>query len=336
MAVDALLSEGTNLSALKEYVCESEVRVQHLAVFLHRTSRRDDMRQSALAGVREPEVLRDVIEVLGPSFGPVEWGGYITLGMEMSELLRVLIAQLGTLAGDDTERAFRELIDNPRLGRWRDRLNEAHERQRVVHRDASYRHPSIEEVQRTLGRGAPANAADLAALLQDRIADVSADVRGDSSNMWRQFWSDDRQRFPTEPKHEDSCRDALLAHLKERLPVEVDPAPEGRYAADNRADIRATCSGFNVPIEIKKNSHPDLWTAMRRQLMGKYTTNPATSGYGIYLVMWFGANKTKTPPDGHRPDTPEALRQRLEQELTPDETRKISVIVMDVTKSARK
>lgn len=75
-----------------------------------------------------------------------------------------------------------------------------------------------------------------------------------------------------------------------------------------------------------------LWPALRKQLVGKYTTDPATSGYGIYLVLWFGTTATRTPPDGRRPDTPEALKTKLEQELTADEARKISVIVMDVTK----
>lgn len=332
LAVDALLSGPANLKPLKAYVGANEVRVRHLAEFLRRTSRRNEARQSVLAGVRDPGVLRDAIEILGPSFGPVRRGGWITLGMEMSELVSSLIEQLGTLAGDDTDRSFTELIDDPRMERWRDRLTEAHERHRVINRDASYRHPGIDEVQRTLGRGAPSNAADLVALLQDRLADISADVRGGNDNPWRNYWSDDRHRPPTEPKHEDSCRDALLADLKKRLPIEVDAAPEGRYAADNRADIRASCSRFNVPVEIKKNSHRDVWSAMRRQLIGKYTTDPATSGYGIYLVLWFGASVTKIPPDGDRPANPEALQQRLEQELTPVEARKISVIVMDVTK----
>ncbi len=333
LAVDALLSGRANLKPLKEYVIQNEVRVRHFAEFLRRTSRRDNMRRSVLAGVREPEVLKDAIEILGRSFEPVEWGGTITLGMEMSELLAVLIAQLSTLAGDDADRAFSDLIDDPRLVRWHDRLVSAHERQHVVHRDALCRHPGVSEVQRTLSHGAPANAADLSALLQDRIADIAAAVRGGNDNPWRNYWSDDRSRPPTKPKHEDSCRDALLGDLKERLrPVGVDATPEGRYAADNRADIRASCSEFNVPIEIKKNSHPDLWTAIHRQLIDKYTIDQATSGYGIYLVLWFGADETKTPPDGKRPDTPEALKHRLEQGLTPDEARKISVIVMDVTK----
>ena len=335
LTVDALLSAGPSLQSVKRYirVKNTEVRVRHLAEFLRRTSRNDDMRRSVLADVREPEVLRDAIEILGPSFGPVQWGGgYVTLGMEMSDLLGTLIEQLGTIAGDDADRAFTELTNDPRMARWRDRLTWAHERQRVVNRDASYRHPSIDEVQRTLNNGVPACAADLAALLQDRIADVSADLRGGNDDPWQEYWNVDQHGRPTDARPENVCRNALVRDLRSRLRGSVTLDPEARYAAETRADIRASCSGFNVPVEIKKNSHRDLWSALRRQLIDKYTASRATSGYGIYLVLWFGANETKTPPDGKRPNTPEELRQRLARELTPDEARKISVIVLDVTK----
>lgn len=335
LTVDALLSVVPSLQPVKEYVSakNTEVRVRHLAEFLHRTSHRDDMSRSVLAGVRDPEVLQDAIEILGASFGPVEWGGgYITLGMEMSELMGILIEQLSALAGDNAVEALESLVDNPGLMHWRDRLTAARERQRVVHRDASYRHPSIDQVQRTLSGGAPTNAAALAALLQDRIADIAADLRGGDSNPWRQFWNVDRYGRPTEPRPENPCRDALVDELRSRLPPEVTVAPESRHASETQSDIGAWCSGFKVPIEIKKNSHPDLWTAIRTQLIDMYTTDPTTSGYGIYLVLWFGTGETKTLHDGKRPDTPEDLRRWLEQKLTPDEARRISVVVLDVTK----
>ena len=101
---------------------------------------------------------------------------------------------------------------------------------------------------------------------------------------------------------------------------------------EKRSDIRAAFGGFNVPVEIKKNSHRDLWSALRNQLINRYTTDPSTSGYGIFLVLWFGADRTTRPPSGRRPTTPQELRQRLESQLAPDEKRKISVIVINVTK----
>ena len=77
----------------------------------------------------------------------------------------------------------------------------------------------------------------------------------------------------------------------------MDAQPEGRYANDTRADIRVACNDFHVPLEIKRHYHPKLWTAARDQLIAKYTANPATGGYGIYLVLWFGETKApRTPP----------------------------------------
>ena len=80
----------------------------------------------------------------------------------------------------------------------------------------------------------------------------------------------------------------------------VDSVKEPR-AGETRADIEAICAGFNVPVEIKKNSHPELWSALRTQLIAGYTNDPATGGYGIYLVLWFGADKTTRDADGTRP-----------------------------------
>ena len=52
--------------------------------------------------------------------------------------------------------------------------------------------------------------------------------------------------------------------------------PEGHYAESKRADIRVFHGGFNVSVEIKKSSHQDLWSAIRNQLIAKYTRDPAS------------------------------------------------------------
>ena len=180
----------------------------------------------------------------------------------------------------------------------------AEEQQIVLLRNASYEHPSVEAVQRTLNGGLPANAADLAALLNDHFSGIAVDIKGSNSDLWRQFWDENEYRHPTELRHEDTCRDALLAMLQARLPSDVDAAPEGHYASDKRADIRVSYGGFNVPIEIKKDSNPHLWSALRKQLVQQYTTDPATSGHGIYLVLWADGNKIRPKPDGNHPAYP--------------------------------
>ena len=69
-------------------------------------------------------------------------------------------------------------------------------------------------------------------------------------------------------------------------------------------------------------------------MIAQYVRDPATDGHGIYLVFWFGETdgcRTPPPATGTRPGDPEALRMRLEESLTPDEARKISVRVIDVS-----
>ena len=115
---------------------------------------------------------------------------------------------------------------------------------------------------------------------------------------------------------------------------DADVQPEVRYADDKRADLRVSCRDFQIPIEIKKNGHPRLWSALRDQLIARYTRDPATEGYGIYLVLWFGErdrHRTLPPASGTRPAGPDALRQRLAAELTREEARKVSVCVIDVS-----
>ena len=340
LVVDAALSPVPGLPRLKDFVGDDEARVRHLAEFLRNQaefvqwSGRDRVCSvlSVLSRSREPATLRVLIEILGPLFAPTEWGGYISTAQRISAFLMSVIGQLASLPGSEAREALSGLVEDTRLASWHGHLEQARERQRVIHRDASYTHLTIEQVQRTLQNRRPANAADLAALLVDRLADIHDEIRGGSTDSWRDFWNEDSHGRPTESKSENSCRDAILRGLRACLPPEVDASREGSYAAGTRADIRAASDGFNVPVEIKKNSHDDLWSALRTQLIGRYTTDPATSGHGIYLVLWFGADATKTSPAGTCPATPEELQEQLEQELTAGESRLISVIVIAVTR----
>ena len=233
--------------------------------------------------------------------------------------------------------ALRRLASDDTLHRWRDQLRDARDRQAVISRDSFYRRPELDQVRATLDNLAPANAADLAALALHRIDEVARSIRHANTNDWCQYWNEDEYGRPTGPKREESCRDALLSHLERLLPAEVEAQPEGRYAADRRADIRLSCSGFHVPIEIKKQSHADLYRAARDQLVSKYTRDPATGGHGIFLALWFG-DPEKTPLDdtATRPDSAEQLQQRLEaclaRQLPPQQLRKIAVRVIDVSK----
>ncbi len=129
----------------------------------------------------------------------------------------------------------------------------------------------------------------------------------------------------------------MLSDLQERLGrLGIDAQREGSYAEDKRSDIRVSYGGFNIPVEIKRSCHRDVWTAIRRQLVAKYTRDPGAAGYGIYLVFWFGDTETCRPTkcEGWTPQTAEDLRSRIEQSFDDQERQLIAVCVVDVSTPA--
>ena len=201
-------------------------------------------------------------------------------------------------------------------------------------RESEYRHCDLGRVIKTLENRGPANVGDLAALVLDNLTELSKKIRDGSTSDWRQHWNVDSYNRPTYPKPEDACRDAVLSDLQQLLiGLGVDAQREGTYAEDNRADIRVSFDGFNVPVEVKRSCHADLWTAVREQLVAKYTRDPGAEGFGIYLVFWFGdSNKCRpTAFNGQMPDSADDLRQKLEQSLSDHERNLIFICVVDVS-----
>lgn len=314
---------------LENFVKGSEGRIRRLADFFSSGQRV----QFSFDQMKIP-VLEFLIRLVGNTVGPYEWvgaDGAVTAAKNSSDLVNNLIQHLAASSDNAAGNSLQTLRSDPELSRWHYFLSRARDAHRVIRRDAHFRHPGIDRVCRTLNGGSPAHAADLSALVVDRLDEIGEQIRTSNTDDWRKYWNEDRYGRRDSPKHEESCRDAMLSDLRLRLPQGVDAQPEGQYAGDTRADIRVSCRDFQVPVEIKKNGHSDLWRACRAQLIKQYTRDPATDGYGIYLVFWFGSHLTQRVPSGRRPASPQELREHLEETLTEDERRKISIKVIDVS-----
>ena len=249
-------------------------------------------------------------------------------------LLSAWLDRLAKKPGAKAADALETLANAPELAAWRHDILEARDQQVVLRRVHLHQIPTADEVRKVLQDGQPANPADLLALLVARLEQLATEIRDGNTNGWRQYWNVDSHGRPEGPRPEPFCRDALLSALRNRFPtgVNVDAQPEAQYADGKRSDIRVACAGHAVPVEIKKNTHPKLWSAINDQLIDQYTRAPESGGHGVYLVLWFGVRYTKTvPPSGRRPKTPKALRERLVGELAPDQRRKIKVVVVDVS-----
>ena len=330
LAAGVLLAPGKYLKPLEDLVGGRETRIRQLAAFLccgdGLPSLLDDLPVSSL---------KLFVGLLGRSFQPHASDGFVVPTIEGSAKVELMIQQLANWPGQDATQALEDLSADPAFRLWRGMLDRSLDAQRVIHRDAAYRHPDVDQIRRTLSNQAPANPSDLAGLVLERLNELAGRMRTGNTDDWRQYWNEDSYGKPQSSKHEDSCRDALLSDLRARLPEGVDAQPEGQYAGDKRADIRIAHKNFNVPVEIKKSTHPDLWSAARNQLIAKYTSDPATRGYGVYLVFWSGESDCQPPPSGPRPSTAEELRRRLQATLTDDEARKISICVVDVSPAGK-
>ena len=310
------------LARLAEQVGASETQAASLATFFSSS----EQVPWVTANLDEPAI-EFLVRTIGRSFEPVAKDGVITIREEASDRVRQLITQLSGSPEPAASEALQKLWSDPELRKWQPFLEYARNAQRVVRRDASYRPPTPTRVMAALANGPPASAADLRELVLDRLERITEELRTTNTNPWEQFWNEDTKT----PRHENTCRNALLELLRPRLPNGCDGQPEGQYAADRRADIRIASGKWNVPVEIKKNSRRDVWSAVRNQLLPRYTNDPATEGLGIYLVLWFGSEQTARLLGNRRPATPDEMRNRLLANLAPEERRRAAVIVMDVT-----
>ena len=259
----------------------------------------------------------------------------VTPEMNAADRVRDCIEQLASISTEDASRALEALSSDDDLRPWRSLLMDAAYRQEAARREAEFAYGDPARVLETLASGAPANVADLAALILEHLNEIARTIRNGNTSDWKQYWNVDHHSRPQNPRPEDACRDALLSDLRNRLMrLGIEVQPEGRYANDKRADIRVSCAGFNIPVEIKRSCHRDLWSAVRSQLIARYTVDPETEGHGIYLVLWFGDTERcrPTPPETGSPAVSSLeLENRLVSTLSADERRKIGIRVIDVS-----
>ena len=322
---------------LESYAAGKERRIRFLAEAVTRqfsTSPDLKCRRSAPA-------LRLLIRLIGASCRPYSLGDdsdegvMVTPEMNAADRVRDCIEQLASISTEDASRALEALSSDDDLRPWRSLLMDAAYRQEAARREAEFAYGDIAQVLETLASGPPANVADLTALTLENLNEIARTIRDGNTSDWKQYWNVDHHSRPQNPRPEDACRDALLSDLRDRLMrLGIEVQPEGRYANDKRADIRVSCAGFNVPVEIKRSCHRDLWSAVRSQLIARYSIDPGTEGHGIYLVFWFGdtENCRPTPPAMGSPAvTSLELEDRLASTLSADERRKIQIRVIDVS-----
>ena len=330
LAAGMLVAPEKYRQRLADFVNAKEKRVRHLAGFCF------FIRDAQFLPTPTIELLlRQVGEFYAPHDDP---SARTTPAKEASDLIFRLLAELDSRAALKDAEALARLSAEPKLAAWQPALQAATRKQRTLRREIEFQHLNVSQVSHLLNGQQPANADDLKALTEAVIEEVSDWVRNGDTDDYRQYWNEGPRRELESPKHEEACRDALLSELRQHL-ARFGVVPEAHRADDARADAVVAVGGahgFEVPIEIKKNTSPDLWRAMHDQLIVKYARDPRAGGRGLYVVFWFGADrKQPSPPQGAWPRTAAELEARLQDTLSTEEARKIAVCVVDVAAPAQ-
>ena len=289
-----------------------------------------------LEGLDHIEAAGLLIQRVGSAWGPFFYPTrYPAMGTNPGEAVVPKLIDIVARKSDANANALlQDLTQDPALSKWHERLRRAAREQRDRRRNEEFSFPSIGAVVDALAGAAPANAGDLAALAYDELATLGREIRDGQTSDWRQYWR--LECDPWRPQHENDCRDRLLSDLRPRLQrFNVTADKEPSYADEKRADIRVSYDYFNVPIEIKLSSSEDLWSAIRSQLIPRYTRDPGAAGHGILLVFWFGQQSCK-PKAGKRPASANSLQALLVDSLPPDVSRRIKVLVIDVERPQEK
>jgi hypothetical protein len=328
MATATLLDPNKNELAMWRYVGTAEAKANILAAFLNQVT------QTQNSSFQLPvSTMGRLIEVIAPHAQLIHPTGasWVSPAMDRGQEIRSWINRIAATptveAGEELER----LLTRPSLHQLRIELEQARYEQKQQQREKHFCFLSLTKVAQIFANQAPTSLGDLLALTVDHLEEIGKTIRQDNDDGYRAFWNVEKGRKLSQ-REENLCRDALLTRLKAQLsPYGIVCTPEVDHSGDKRSDIQVSYrSDFSLPIEIKRDSHKDLWKAADNQLAKNYLKS--AEACGIYLVLWFGDGKQTAAKDGgSKPRSAAELEQRLRMHLAPANRQRIHILVLDVS-----
>ncbi len=254
---------------------------------------------------------------------------------DAAEFVRAMITSLSNTPGRMAANAFNRLLAIPELSSYSEYLRHASADQKVKTIEFEYLQPTWNQAVSTLKNEAPANIADLHALVISQLRDIASIINSGNTDLYTRFWNEDKNGNVTLPKTEDSCRNVLVDLLRQRVsPLGLRVEPEGHMARQRRSDIIVVDSSKKIVIELKRHYHSKVWSAARDQLDRFYTRDPESLGHGILGVFWYGKRGPKSAPTlAGFPKPASAIEmEEILLGLIPAEARaRLEVIVIDVS-----
>ena len=262
-------------------------------------------------------------------------GEFVSHDMSVAHLHYGLIPKLiNRLAANDSDLARESLLNlrqNHHIESWHGEIEQAINDQLYARIEKSKVELRTNDVLALLDSGPPINAEDLVHIVVDQIDELCDRIRNGNASDWKQYWTTIKDG---NPKGEIECRDAFLSDLQfvlARYSGSISAEPEAEYGDDKRADICVTAGGIRLPIEVKKDTSPDLWTGIQNQLVKRYVSDPSSHGLGLYLVFWFGFKPVKNVRGTSLINSPIELKRELVYNLDEQHRQSVKICVVDVS-----
>ncbi len=322
-AAAALLSPSDYAQTLLKYLGNSSARILSLARFIE-----TNFNSILILYPLPPHVIADFIALFTP---------YLEVFLSAAPNNLLLQRLIEVLKRDSTEEAGSALLrlcDAEATEKIHPFLKQAQQIQKRHRENVPLTAPAVAKVLR---QSLPINEQDLWAITLDKLDDIINNIEKSNANKHEIYWEnrDTKERIPED---EDFCRNRLLDHLREALPMAISCESEVDHRLHKRADITVVYQQYKIPIEIKCDFSEKLSVKLREQLINQYTTSTGANGHGIYVIFWFKAQtkqrskQPRAPGDGGRKaKTPQDLQKRLLQQLTPEEQERIAIKVIDVS-----
>ncbi|OEZ84996.1 hypothetical protein JAB6_18430 [Janthinobacterium sp. HH104] len=246
--------------------------------------------------------------------------------------IAALLAELASRTSASATLELFRLQQYPELMPWRYKLSECQIQSKTRVLEATFGLVDPLKVAEVLCNREPATELDLVAFVLDHVDTLMRRIQFAETNMVGIFWREDKTGNRI-PQTENVCRDRFLHLLNlEMKPMGIHIGKEQPTARDKRSDMAITLTRpgrhMSVPVEVKLDSHPNVWHAWNTQLMDLYAPDPDSGYHGVYLVM-FAGHKTRLSPTRMRPSNAEAMAQAFSQLIPPAYLGRLHGMVLD-------
>ena len=191
--------------------------------------------------------------------------------------------------------------------------------------------PAPSQVVEVLDRNQAATVEVLRAQLLEELEEFQRAINGSEFDPIEKFYSGDKR--VDEPR----ATKRIAEHLQMRLnSLNIAVPIEHHFKDATRCDITATImlDGAKklLPIEVKGQWNPELFTAAEKQLHQKYSVHPNAEQQGIYLVLWFGGDEKIAGKGEPSINSPIELKEQIIAKMPVNLRGLIDVFVLDLSR----